>query len=203
MDYDSAYEKCTIGILCSCSHLQRSKIKYGYAYHRQSQAPVRAPEKTNAPSMWMVDGRKGGRNKRSGELLSIGEDGPHEILKPSCQLDVLEEYADQNTSVVDLSTARVYRLQQLINLIITHLLSKICQDCKAPSAFQPYQSRTTDALYLSWPTPMKPVMSLSNTWKPRQYSSGSPGSRNPPGRFRTFWKASKSTTVAQTQRHQP
>ena len=56
-----------------------------------------------------------------------------------------------------------------------------------------------DALYLSWPTPMKPVMSLSNTWKPRQYSSGSPGSRNPPGRFRTFWKESKSTTVAQTQ----
>ena len=56
-----------------------------------------------------------------------------------------------------------------------------------------------DVLYLSWPTPMKPVMSLSNTWKPRQYSSGSPGSRNPPGRFRTFWKDSKSTIVAQTQ----
>jgi hypothetical protein len=49
------------------------------------------------------------------------------------------------------------------------------------------------ALYRSWPTPMKPVMSLSNTWKPRQYSSGSPGSRNPPGRLSTFWKDSKST----------
>ena len=40
---------------------------------------------------------------------------------------------------------------------------------------------------------MNPVISLSNTWNPRQYSSGSPGSRNPPGRFRIFWKESKST----------
>lgn len=43
--------------------------------------------------------------------------------------------------------------------------------------------------------PMKPVMSLSKTWKPRQYSSGSPGSRKPPGRLRTRWKVSKSTIV--------
>ena len=48
---------------------------------------------------------------------------------------------------------------------------------------------------------MKPVMSLSNTWKPRQYSSGSPGSRNPPGRFRTFWKESKSTVNCATRLH--
>ena len=77
MDYDWAYEKCTIGILCSCSHLQRSK--YGYGYRGQSEAPIRALEKDNAPSMQMVDGRKGGRKERSGELVSIGEDGPHEI----------------------------------------------------------------------------------------------------------------------------
>lgn len=48
-------------------------------------------------------------------------------------------------------------------------------------------------LYLSCPTPINPVISLSNTWKPRQYSSGSPGSRKPPGRLRTLWKESKST----------
>lgn len=40
---------------------------------------------------------------------------------------------------------------------------------------------------------MKPVRSLSKTWKPRQYSSGSPGSRKPPGRLRTRVKESKST----------
>jgi hypothetical protein len=40
---------------------------------------------------------------------------------------------------------------------------------------------------------MKPVMSLSKTWKPRQYSSGSPGSRKPPARLRTFENESKST----------
>ncbi len=50
-----------------------------------------------------------------------------------------------------------------------------------------------DVLYLNCPTPMKPVMSLSNTWNPRQYSSGSPGSRKPPGRFRILEKDSKST----------
>lgn len=50
-----------------------------------------------------------------------------------------------------------------------------------------------DVLYRNCPTPINPVRSLSNTWNPRQYSSGSPGSRNPPGRLRTFWKESKST----------
>jgi hypothetical protein len=40
---------------------------------------------------------------------------------------------------------------------------------------------------------MKPVRSLSKTWKPRQYSSGSPGSRKPPGRLSTLEKDSKST----------
>ena len=40
---------------------------------------------------------------------------------------------------------------------------------------------------------MKPVISLSKTWKPRQYSSGSPGSRKPPARLRTFENESKST----------
>ena len=79
MDYGWAQEKCMVGILCSGSHLQRSKFKYGYVYHGQSQAPVRAPGKNNAPSMWMVDGRKDGRNERAGELVSIGEDGPDEI----------------------------------------------------------------------------------------------------------------------------
>ena len=77
MDYDWAYEKCTIGILYSCSHLQHSK--YGYCYRKQSEAPIRALEKDNAPSMRMVDGRKSGMNERSGELVSIGEDSPHEI----------------------------------------------------------------------------------------------------------------------------
>ena len=40
----------------------------------------------------------------------------------------------ENTSVVDLPTARVHRLQQLIHLIITHLLSKVGQNCDPPSA---------------------------------------------------------------------
>ena len=50
-----------------------------------------------------------------------------------------------------------------------------------------------DPLYLSCPTPINPVISLSNTWKPLQYSSGSPGSRKPPGRLRILEKVSKST----------
>ena len=47
---------------------------------------------------------------------------------------------------------------------------------------------------------MKPVMSLSKTWKPRQYSSGSPGSRKPPGRFRILEKESKSTAEVEGKR---
>ena len=46
------------------------------------------------------------------------------------------------TSVVDLSTARIHRLQQFIHLIITHLLSQICQDCGPTSALQHLHAHT-------------------------------------------------------------
>ena len=50
------------------------------AIHGRPEAPIRrALENNNAPGMRMVDSRKGGRNEGSGELVSIGEDGPHEI----------------------------------------------------------------------------------------------------------------------------
>src|SRR6266536_5221282 len=84
-----------------------------------------------------------------------------------------------HTSVIDLPAARIDRLQELINFLIAHLLAKVCEDC----SYVRVSSRgpiivMLHVLYRSWPTPMNPVISLSKTWNPRQYSSGSPGSES-------------------------
>lgn len=102
------------------------------------------------------------------------------------------------TCVIDLSTACIHCLQQLVDFFIAHLLAEVGEDFFS-SAFDIslcFLTTQRHSLYRSCPTPMYPVISLSKTWNPRQYSSGSPGSLKPPGRLRTFWKESKSTIVS-------
>ena len=125
-----------IGLLSCRSCFKRLKTKYRYVHPRPSQALHHAPKRNNAGSMRIFDDRNHERSGQGSYISCInwrGWSGRGLVRLTSARCSRKNAQIG-HTSIIDLPTARVHRLQELIHLIVAHLLSKIRQDCEPQSA---------------------------------------------------------------------